>query len=646
MQRKNWAYCVSALLLALVACLTIATRTGVAQSGQTADIILHKGKILTVDSKFSTAEAVAVAGKKILAVGSDADIMKLAGPKTQVIDLKGRTVIPGIIDTHRHSYNYAESTYGGLFTSQDLHRYNIDWRGVSSKEDVLNQIKGLMAQYKFKPGQWIYFVNELQFFTRDGGTKEQAKILYDDLNQWELDKVTPNNPVLLSLGIPDFNGFLANKVAVDILWKEHGDFIKKNGRFWIDASGRPDGHIEPPASRLALPYTYDRQPDVLATMYQKQIDEESSMGMTQVTGRLPVESINAYKLLESKGELNQREGYGLIEPFGNVIDLKNGLKKYVAEIGKGDDMIWATGAGPTAVDGSTSRACTNQKRTGEYSAIDSWFPSGQCHMDIEYRGAVKRSAPMQENYFKNFVMASGRDGLRFANVHVAGDRGVGLLASTIDDIQKQYGPNATKNWALDHCDMVDPKDFARLARLKIVMSCYVYTSIRGSAAIDEAYGSKVANTFPSPLKSMVDAGVRVVLESDSNSYVWQDFAAAITRKDRNGKVWAPQERVDRPTALRMFTSWAADYVLKPDKIGSIEPGKYADLVVLDKDYLTVPDDDIAKIQPQLTVFDGRIIFVHNDFAKEYNLRPQGAIVSSYQELIARRKPRRSFGGGG
>ena len=635
---------IAAFAVAIVASVALPTRTLLAQA--TADTILHNGKILTVDSKFSTAEAVAIAGDKIVAVGNDNDIMKLAKPNALVIDLKGRTVIPGLIDSHRHSYAYAEGTYGGLFTEAQLHRFAIDWRGVRDKDDVLNLIKGIMAQNKFKPGQWIYFVNQLQFFTRDGGTKEQAKILYDDLNQWELDKVTPNNPVLLSLGIPDFNGFLANKQAVDILWKEHGDFIKKNGRFWIDASGRPDGHIEPPASRLALPYTYDRPPDILATMYAKQIEEESSMGLTQVTGRLPEESIAAYKLLESKGELNQREGFGMIEPFGNVTDLKTGLKKYAAQIGKGDDMIWATGAGPTAVDGSTSRACTNQKRTGEYSAIDSWFPTGQCHMDIEYRGAVNRSAPMSTNYFKNYVMASGRDGLRFANVHVAGDRAVGLLASTVDEIQKQYGPNATKNWALDHCDMVDPKDFARLARLKIVMSCYVYTSIRGSAAINEAYGEKVANTFPSPLKSMVDAGVRVVLESDSNSYIWQDFAAAITRKDRTGKVWAPQERVDRPTALRMFTSWAADYVLRPDKIGTIEPGKYADLVVLDKDYLTVPDDEIASITPQVTMVGGRIVFVHSQFAQEYNLKPKGAVISTYKELIARRKPRTSFGAGG
>ena len=639
-----------ASVLLLIACWSLSGRWLVAQGQgtQTADMILQNGKVLTVDDNFSTAEAVAVRGQKILAVGKNADVLKLSGPNTQVIDLKGRMVIPGLIDTHRHSYAYAEATYGGLFGHEDLHRYPVDWRGVRSKDDVLNQIQELMAKYKPKPGQWMYFVNQLQFFTRDGGTEAQAKILYDDLNQFELDKVTPNNPVLLSLGIPDFNGFLLNKKAMDYVWGKYQNFVKRNGRFWIDASGRPDGHLEPPASRLVIGFTYDRSPEVLSTLYKKQMEEESAMGLTQVTSRLPKDAIAAYQLLESRGELTQREGYGAIEPFGNVTDLSSGLKPYASQIGAGTDKIWMTGAGPTAVDGMTSRACTNQKRTGTYSAIDSYFPSGQCHMDIEYRGAVKKSAAIQANYFRDWVLAEGRDGVRFANVHVAGDRAVGLLAGVVDQIQKQYGRQATRTWAFDHCDMVDPADFRRLAQLGVTMSCFVRLSVNGSANIADAYGDKVANTFPSPLKSMMNAGVKVVLESDNNSFVWDDIRAAVNRKDRNGKVWASQERIDHPTALRMYTRWAADYVLRGDQLGSIEPGKLADLVVLDRDYLTIPDDEISKIEPQVTIFDGKIIFVHSQFAQEYNLHPQGAIVSTYKELVTRRKPPvgQSFGAGG
>jgi predicted amidohydrolase YtcJ len=299
-----------------------------------------------------------------------------------------------------------------------------------------------------------------------------------------------------------------------------------------------------------------------------------------------------------------------------------------------------------AIDGTGSRQCTSQPRAGNYTPIDSWFPVGQCHTDGEYRGAARRAAPIEKNYFADWVLASGRDGVRFANTHVAGDRATSLMLNLAEQLQKQHGPEATKNWALDHCGMIDPRDFPRLAKLKITVSCYVMVSVNEAAAMARAYGEEVAHSFPSPLQSLVDAGVRVVLESGSDSYLWQDLRAAITRKDPSGKVWGPQDRVDRPTALRMLTSWAAEYVLKGNQLGSIEAGKFADLLVLDKDYLTIPEDDIGGIQPQLTLFDGKIVFVHQKFAEEYDLHPEGALVSTYPDLVRARARRASGGLGG
>jgi hypothetical protein len=143
---------------------------------------------------------------------------------------------------------------------------------------------------------------------------------------------------------------------------------------------------------------------------------------------------------------------------------------------------------------------------------------------------------------------------------------------------------------------------------------------------------------------MVEAGIHPAYEGEGAPHVWSGLGAFITRKDRNGKVWGLQEKIDHTTALKMATIWAAEYVLKADKLGSIEKGKLADLVVLDKDFLTMPDDDVAKMQPQVTVFDGKIVFVHSQFADEYNLRPAGAVVSTYQDLVKRRNG--SGGNGG
>jgi predicted amidohydrolase YtcJ len=110
----------------------------------------------------------------------------------------------------------------------------------------------------------------------------------------------------------------------------------------------------------------------------------------------------------------------------------------------------------------------------------------------------------------------------------------------------------------------------------------------------------------------------------------------ITRKDDKGKVWGPDQRVDRMTALRIATQGGANYVLKGDQLGSIEPGKFADLLVLDRDYAAVPEEEISEVRTLATMMGGKFVFVRTDFSGEYNLRPPGAVISTFDELRKRR----------
>ena len=606
-------------------------------SAQAPNYIFHNGKILTVDNNFSIAQAVAVTGNQITAVGTDTAVLATAGQNTQKIDLKGRTVIPGLIDTHRHMYSYAEGSFGRLLTPEQRRRYPLSWNGVTTKEDVVNQVRGGIALYKPAPGKWMYF-------TGGPAAGAQTEILFDQLTGKDLDRAAPNNPVVLGLGIPDFNGFMVNQVAIDLLMSKHGNFIKKYGRFWVDSAGQPDGHLEPPASRLVSPYTYDRKPEDLAVLYKPDMEEMNSMGITTVSSRLPEDTKAAYSWLRDRNQMTVRVGQGMIEAFGNIEDLKTGMAALRGKTGSGDDWQWVTGAGPTAIDGSNSRACTDQKRVGgAYGPLDSWFPVGQCHNDIEYRGSPKRASAISGNYYREWTVESARNAVRFANVHVAGDRGVGGLLNIIEEIQREMGPDSTQGWATDHCTMVNPADFPRLARLKVWMSCLIRINLTNMAT---AYGERIANTFHAPAQSMINAGVKVVFETDTNVYIWDHMETFVTRKDSKGKVWGPQDRVDHPTILKMTTSWAADYVLKPNKLGTIERGKLADLVVLDRDFLTIPSDDISEVTPVLTVVDGKVVFVLTDFARENNFRPAGSLVSTYQDLVARRPAGGGFGGGG
>src|SRR5215471_11534098 len=182
---------VSRVLLGLVGGLML---LAVKASAQAPDMILYNGKIVTVDSNDTIVQAVAITGNKIAATGTTEAIQAMAGPNTQKLDLKGRTVIPGIIDTHRHMYGAAEGQYGGALSDDDLRRYPVDWAGVKSKEDVLNQVRGVFAKYKkeFTPGRWVYLNNRVSFMgNNDPNGSSFAKILYDELNAEELNKVTP-----------------------------------------------------------------------------------------------------------------------------------------------------------------------------------------------------------------------------------------------------------------------------------------------------------------------------------------------------------------------------------------------------------------------------------------------------------------------
>ena len=627
-------------LIALAAAVFV-SRPAMAQ--QSADLILHNGKILTVDANFATAQAVAVTGNKISAVGTDADVLKTAGPNTVKIDLKGRTVVPGLIDTHLHITG--PGSYMDPLPADKRRDFSVDWKGVSNKDDVLNQIRGIMTKYHPPKGEWIAFANQLSFSGVSGditGRKNQAKILYDDMSRYDLDKVLPDNPAILTMGVPDENALFVNSPAIDILWGKHGDFIKKYGRFWIDSGGKPDGHLEPPATRLLLNlYAPKLDPADMAPGIMHRLEELAAQGHTTISTKMRMNGIDSYKLLEKQGKQPVRLGYGLgWDFFGSVEDM-GGLQKFADQVGTGTDMNWVSSVAPSSVDGASTRACTNQKRDKEFGPIDQWFPVGQCHTDSEYRGGSNRPSNISGNYFQEWIMAMPKYHLRLANDHVAGDRSVQNLLGMIEKLQAQYGKDATKNWGFDHCTMVDPKDFARAAKLGVMFSCapkYIQ-DVAPTAAV--SYGTQVANTFVVPVGSLIKAGAKVVYEADQDTYVWHDLEIFLTRKDENGKVWGAQEKLNKTQTLQTVTRWAAEYVLKPDKIGSIETGKLADIVVLDRDYMTIPDEDVHNVQALLTLMDGKAVFVDKAFSAETNYKPAGALVSTFKELRARRPQRSS-----
>ena len=223
-----------------------------------------------------------------------------------------------------------------------------------------------------------------------------------------------------------------------------------------------------------------------------------------------------------------------------------------------------------------------------------------------------------------------QDGLRSANLHTSGDESYSRLISELERIDRA-NPGAVKGWALDHCTMIDPLDIPRAAKLGMMLSCQPLGEGNRATMVGEAFGDDVADTYVAPIRSLLDAGINVSLEG-----LWEGVETLITRKDEDGKVWGPDQRVDRETALRIATRNGANYVLKGDQLGSLEVGKLADLVVLDRDYLTVPEEEISETRSLMTLLGGKIIFLHSDFSREHSLRPEGTVVSTLEELRERR----------
>ncbi len=625
--------------LVLAACMNL----GLAQ--ETAHIIFYNGKILTVDSNFRTAQAVAVRGNRIAAVGTNDEVLRLAGANTLRIDLKGRTVTPGLINTHVHLES--PGSYAAELSSPQRNQYPLNFTNVSTTDDVVKQIKDIIAAFDFKPGQWIFFP------TNPRG--RHAKLLYDELNASVLDEAAPNNPIVLSIGVPQHNVALVSGVAVKELWRKYGDFIETYGRYWLDAYGRPDGHVEAPTSRIIWEdeeFGLGPAPEHVAPLYRKILEEYSAQGVTGLSGGLHTSTVRAYQWLDARGRMPLRYGYGVLRAFVPV----QGSEMSQYKLGDGTDNVFITSVSSRAVDGAGARMCISLERNSEavaaataaagqeaslmgLSSVSEWWPRGQCALDIEYGGASK-GARVKANYFMEFYNKVSQNGLRSANVHVSGNDSHARMISEFERIDR-ISPGAVKGWGMDHCNLIDPRDIPRAARLGLMWSCSPGNAISGQVL--QAFGPEILNTYAAPIKSMVDAGINVSLEGEGAGSFWGAVELAITRKDEEDKVWGPDERVDRSTALRIATQNGANYMLKGDQLGSIEPGKFADLVVLDHDYMSIPEEDISEIRSLLTLLGGKFIFLHNDFAREYNLRPVGAVISTLEELENRRP--RSFGGG-
>ena len=539
------------------------------------DTIFHNGKIVTVDERSTIAQAVALRDGKILAVGRNPQILKLAGPKTARIDLKGRTMLPGLIDTHSHLQEYALDHWG---EDHPILRYTKV--GGKSEEEVLAEIKKTLeaAVKGLKAGQWI----RLNLENSEDG---RALLRQGKLTNATIDPLTPQNPVLIKSGTRG----LLNSLGIQEYLKEFGG---------------PDPEMDPKTGYLrSTTIVRDMNADLfmkghlqeLAEIYHKELVEWSGYGITTWSSSLSaVNNLNAINLLERKGRLPIRLAWG----HAHGVSMVTGAETYRRLgdlLGSGSDYLWNNGVGVVSVDGSYPEICTTV----------------QAQEKIKNREICRlTSGSGRQNMLYSMVKA----GHRISNIHVAGDSSVDRVIDTIEQASKEAGLTLdqirAKRHSIDHCVMNPrPDQYERLKRLNMFASCAPKYIENVAPRILRDYGEEYLK-WNVPVKSLTTAGVKTVIELDVHLTPKKTafyYVQLLLTREAAGKIWNLSEKIDRMTALKMFTRWAAEYVLRENVLGSIEPGKWADLIVLDRDYMTIPENDMAKTQVLLTMVGGKVI---------------------------------------
>lgn len=564
---------------------------------QYADIVMHNGPVLTMDRDtpdFTIAQAVAIRDGRILAVGDSATILRMAGPKTRKIDLAGKAVMPGVIDTHSHPNRYALAHYQGEFLpgylefleENKIHTGSVRWE--LGKESAIAELKAIVA--KAEPDDTVYV-----------GSRGNP-IVMTEIKLADLDAVAPNHDLFVGIGNEMWG--LVNTRMLNRITDRYGkdlDGIRK------DEKGQPTGLLFGTAGSIVgyeiLPQT---PPELLAPIFGKELEEWAAIGVTTLSSRFRGNEISAYSQLARKGTLPIRIAFthelARWNPF-----FERDMKRLgnIQDYGIGD-RIWMMGLSVGIPDGSPpggggaagGDVCSDLKKRERFPDDSFYETNGICYWE------------QPGDPTKQTVITAADYGYRIAGVHSFGDKGLEIMLDTYAKA-KARNPD-TDPFAFDHGLMISPTVLKGSADQDVIWSLQVPMFYgRRTSIVARVYGEEIAHRWAMPVKSMMDAGVKVTMGADTHDdsrAPMHSLQVLVTRETHDGRVWGAAEKLDRRRALLMFTRFGAEYVLRQEEIGSIEQGKLADLIILDKNPLDpkVPDDQLKDIKVLETFIGGDV----------------------------------------
>lgn len=540
------------------------------------DRIFHHGKVVTVDKDFSLAEAVAIKDGKFIAVGKNAAVRRLAGRKTEMVDLGGKTVIPGIIDSHIHAFAYGLRAFKQLY---------FETGEIYTRERVLQIIKDRVA--RTPPGEWIVArgPDSLDFF-KDGRLP----------NRWELDPVTPNNPLYWNV-----HGHVGqvNSYGLRLAGITRDTPAPKGGIIGRRADGEPtglllEGSAHAPVTRLLPQYTFNEKLEAVKRGAQRfaEVGITSVMSPGEDKANFPV-LIELWRRKELVVRWYQLIWFRPTEYGGKSSEeIEAGVRNLGPAMGFGDEWLRLGGI-KLALDGGIEGTYTREPYTEEAQSQFGRSWHGMLVWDVKD--------------FKNILRAAAKNDVRMF-VHQLGDLALDITLDTMEEVHKEY-PLVGKRWSLEHAGILPTKrNLEQAKRLGLQASTQQPMGWSIGLSFKKNWGERQGSNF-APNKTWSKAGVIVKAGSDAAPFdpmfgIW----TYVTRKDLNGVVSDPAEKVTRKEALRFYTINGAYGTFEEDIKGSIEVGKLADMVVLSDDLLTVPADKIKGIKVEMTVIGGKTVF--------------------------------------
>ena len=529
---------------------------------QAPDTILLNGKVVTVDARSTIQEAIAVRDGHITAVGTSGEIRKLAGPATRVIDLRGRTVIPGLIDSHLHAIRAALS-----FSTE------VNWIGARSLEEALGRIRA--ASRTMKPGSWLIVA---------GGWNVQQFEENRRPTQAELTAVAPNNPVYVQLG---YGWAMLNPLAHKALGISSEADLPSGGRFERDANDVLTGAVT--GAQNAIVALFDRLPK---PTFAEQVDGTKAFFR----------------------ELNRLAMTGAGDPGGNNLTSTD----YQALF-----KVWRDRAMTVRVT-YTLNGQTPGKEFEELRDLTGLLPMGFGDDMLRFNGLGERitvamnnnNAPSQaeKDAYYRLVRWAAERGMSLT-MHWGNDASVDHLLSIFERVNKEI-PIAPLRWSIAHLNDASVESLRRMKALGVGWTMQDAMYFGGEQFVKQA-GPEAARRTP-PVETARKMGVVVGAGTDAHRVAsYNPFTALqwlLDSKTVSGVVMrGPEEIPSRLDALRFYTLGSAWFSFDEDARGSLEVGKLADLAVLSDDYMTIPIEKIGALESVLTMLGGKIVYSAGPF---------------------------------